>query len=337
MAFVRPGEFDIPLLSQNDFEITEFPSAVVSMLEGCVNLRHTSHQLQLAQMCIEKTKLCVLIGKIFATQYVAMTPKLGTTNELTLILMPNDSKDVEASRSKLQLELDNWLTELPGELQYQTPPFVQPKPGVEVLSVHRSLLHMLYHAIVLTLYRPVMTNSAQSLVASSEIIRRRLRQSAASITRQCEDLQNQDLIWMLPSIGVTTLLTAAVNHLEESTTLYGSQGEQSLRRFWDCLAYLRTLQEVHVYAKFAAIFISSLAHQTGVFPLSDYAEHELHRLGPWARAHMPGRLSTPPHAEGVGRLIAHAPTQCPEPNTNTYRSAPISVPIDMDGLGVSRS
>ncbi|OBT89047.1 hypothetical protein VE02_02160 [Pseudogymnoascus sp. 03VT05] len=273
-------DFDLPIPIEQDFDVAAFPLAVVSMLGGCEVLRNTDHQLQLARLCVEMTKLCQIMGEIFSTQYVTVTPKLGTTNEPTLVLIPNDSGEGTASRDRIQEKLEEWFKKLPSKLQSQTLQWMRPEQGEEVLFTHTSFLHMFYHAIFITLYCPLMTSPSQPVPVGIEIVRRRLRHSAASINRHAEDLQNQDLLSMLPSSSVTTLSIAAVNHLVESTISPGDQREHSLRRLWDCLAYLRSLGESHACARFAVVFLKLLTRQAGVLPPSTSANFQLEDFGP---------------------------------------------------------
>lgn len=293
---ISTAEFELPLLVETDFEVITLPgttTAAAAVLRECEFLRDSTLQRKLARLCIEKTKLCILIGEVFRTQYVELNPKLGLTTGNTEVLFPKTpAPDLESAKS-IEMQLQAWLQGLPKDLQYQQD--IEPllDRGEDVLILHRTLLYMLYHAINCTLYHPQMLSfSSQSASDDLSLVKRRIRHSAALITRHFEDLQNFELIRFLPSASVTILLTAAVNHLVEHKTSSGEHGERYLRHFWDCVCYLKSLRGIHVYAESASLFLHSVARQAGVRTMGTFSKDK-DDLGVWAAVHTPGRLLVP--------------------------------------------
>ncbi|KAJ6443606.1 C6 transcription factor [Purpureocillium lavendulum] len=309
---IRPSEFQLPMLEEADFGVEPFPSAVVDLLGGCELLANPQLHARLARMCIEKCKLCVLLGNVFDALYVDSSPKLGERTEVTLILLPRAADEDPESSSRVEQSLHSWLLNLPLEMQHQQPsePFLSSE--TELSLVHSSLVLMFYQAIMCTVYRPRLLSSDDS--ASYDMTKQKMNYATLMITRQLECLQTHGLLRFMPSSCVTFLLTAAVNHLVEyKSSKGGDRTPQHLRRFRDCCWYLESLQAVHIYAKYAAIFLDGIAGQAGISPshgptVSRSSETGGHKhqdrepsdtegLGPWAVAHTPDQLRHQPSAE----------------------------------------
>ena len=80
----------------------------------------------------------------------------------------------------------------------------------------------------------------------------------------------------------------------------GAPQQRHIRRFQDCLSYMKVLKGVHVYAKYADLFLRHVALQVGLnkysVPTGDTTDDKLverEGLGPWATAHTPDLLVPP--------------------------------------------
>lgn len=297
---VRQEEFRVPILTEEDFDPTTFKQEVIDLLPDCELLQDESLQRRLARMCIEKTKLCMILGDLFNHLYTESSPKLGETSEVTLILLPKSENLDAAGVAKVESDLQTWMRNLPNDVQNPQPtdPVIHDKE--RVAFAHCSMLHMFYQTIMCAFYRPQIL--AAPSPAARDSTTRRMSYATMRITRHFEDLQSYGLIQFLPSSAVTFLLTAAVNHLVEYKTVDEEETRQMhLRRFRDCLCYLKTLQLVHVYAKYGGIFLTSSARQEGITIPPDPSAAlqtanvpanptDREGLGPWAVAHTPDVL-----------------------------------------------
>jgi hypothetical protein len=296
---VRQEEFQVPILLEEDFEPMVFSSAVTTLLPHCELVRDESLQRHLARMCIEKTKLCILLGDLFNCLYKEGSPKLGETSEVTLILLPQSDNLDMAAVAMIENDLQCWVRNLPAAVQN-----LQLKDAImhskeKIAFAHCSMLHMFYQTILCAFYRPQILAASPAVAHETT---QRMRHATMMLTRHFEDLQSYDLIRFLPSSAVTFLLTAAVNHLVEYKTVEEDDArERHLRRFRDCLCFLKTLQTVHVYAKYGGIFLTSSARQQGIAVPQDAASvtetdnvptspTDREGLGPWAVAHTPDVL-----------------------------------------------
>jgi hypothetical protein len=312
---IKPNEFHLPLLDDSDFDIAAYGAEVTSMLDGCELIRDTALQSRLARLCIEKTKLCLLLGRVFDTLYTDAHPKLGNTTEITLILMPDAQGANTDDISRLGLELQHWLHNLPSDVPQQQS--LKPALGAsqEIVLLHRSLVMMFYHAIMCAFYRPQIL-AVVSPVVGRDLTKQAMSYAALMITRHLEDIQLCGLLRFLPSASVTFLLTAAVNHLVDYKTSFTEECKQRhLHRFRDCRCYLRPIQSVHIYAKYAGIFLDNAAHQAGITAESSSTppiparcrSGDEEGLGTWAVAHTPDQLLDQPRQDLHPRNLGDGP------------------------------
>ncbi|KAJ4147034.1 hypothetical protein LMH87_001587 [Akanthomyces muscarius] len=237
---------------------------------------------------------------VFDSLYEESHPKLGTKTEVTLILLPVAEKAGSVSVSNLEDQLQEWPKSLPDELKSgEQDPVVDEKS--RIMFLHYSVLKMFYETIMCTFYRPLLLAEQYSTDTPSGQCKQRMAHSTMLITRSFEDLEEHDLVRFLPSSGVTFLLTAATNHLMEFKLMrQGAPQQRHIRRFQDCLSYMKVLKGVHVYAKYADLFLRHVALQVGLnkysVPAGDTNDDKLverEGLGPWATAHTPDLLVPP--------------------------------------------
>lgn len=324
---INPAEFHLPLLKESDFDILHFPTGVLEFLNGCDVLADPLLQSRLARTCVEKTKLCVILWQVFNSLYVDSNPKLGETEENTSILLPKTHGVDPGGVSEANNALQAWLREYPSHVQASK----MGQPSLErkekIAAVHSGLVLMFYHAIVCAFCGPQLRVVIPAWMrADKQQAKQRLRHSALMITRQLEEMHSHRLLEYLPSSSVTFLLTASANHLVEYQTSKGDEKQWYLRRFQDCMCYLKVLETVHVYAKYTSIFLHSAAAKAGVHGLSERGfpdsggtdnamagnrqlgsagSNGADELGGWSLAHMPYQLAegTTKNAGSVQRLL----------------------------------
>ncbi|OAR00874.1 hypothetical protein LLEC1_02740 [Akanthomyces lecanii] len=292
---VKNHELGLPRLSEADFDIASLGPDAENLLPDCHMLRDVALQSRLAKLCIEKTQLCLALEVVFDCLYEESHPKLGTKTEVTLILLPVAERAASVGVASLEDQLQEWPKSLPEELKSGgQDPVVDEKS--RIMFLHYSMLNMFYETIMCTFYRPLLLAEQYSTDVPSGRCKQRMAHSTMLITRSFEDLEEHDLVRFLPSSGVTFLLTAATNHLMEFK-LMGASQQRHLRRFQDCLSYMKVLKTVHVYAKYADLFLRHVALQVGLnkfsVPAGDINDDKLverEGLGPWATAHTPDLL-----------------------------------------------
>jgi hypothetical protein len=216
---VRDGDYDVPMLTENDFEIVPLSDRITIITSDCTLIRDVEAQMQLAQMCIAKGKLCLCISHVLATQYSALREEQGVQGQQdntrhSVILRP---KLCRADEAKCYDEaLSDWVTKLPDSCTYSSE--ISPGNSGSAVFVQRASLHMIYFAVLSALYTPqILPSAVPSQPAKHrklhDLSRKTVREALTNISRIYQDLQSQGLEKHLPTTGVTVLLHATIIHL----------------------------------------------------------------------------------------------------------------------------
>lgn len=146
---IKDEDCDVPMLNLEDFGFTEDSDSLSEVLFGAdiTEQKRRRKQKTLALMCIEKAKLCVLIGDVLTVQYsvlnsVSKNGEIDTTKNL-MLLQPKKT-DVEHCEVKT---CDEKLTEWQRKLNPET--YWKPANSMfdeidPCILVHRNLIHMVY-------------------------------------------------------------------------------------------------------------------------------------------------------------------------------------------------
>ena len=272
---IREEDYNMPMLTLDDFNFDSLPETLTSVSSGCVVARSVESQRQLAVLCIEHAKLSICISQILSSQYSVRVNNQGyTTMEgntaTTMILLPkrtdSNSNDIETC----DLKLIEWLKGLPKGAMYATPTsrdLNQRRP----LVMHRALLHMIYHTAISALHRPQILPCAPAMwharnqTSPPEILsRQKLHTAATEITRIAQDLQDVDLVQCLPSTGVTVLLPAIVIHLLNLKAPDENVRDTSLQGFCRCMLVMQRLSENHAAADYATEFLEAAIRKADI-------------------------------------------------------------------------
>ena len=61
---IKDEDYDVPMITLEDFEIEAIPESITCVLPECTIARDTEKQRQLAILCIQKAKLCLCISNV---------------------------------------------------------------------------------------------------------------------------------------------------------------------------------------------------------------------------------------------------------------------------------
>lgn len=155
---IRSEDADVPMLVPADFDRAVLPDAIDILPPECRLVRDVDMQGQLAELCVEKAKLCVLVGQMLQQQYTILprrresssTPAAQSQTTNTMMLFPNRPVSDDGSGNgpsvvdKIDAKLRAWLLALPLSCRYAalTPADVQ--NGRATIAVQRTLLHLVY-------------------------------------------------------------------------------------------------------------------------------------------------------------------------------------------------
>lgn len=250
---IGKDDFDVPMLTFEDFDTTSQVSAVARALEPCPVLQDSEYLAQMARMCLEEAKLCLLIGRVLNSQY--STPCFARSARLT----PKTSATESSEVFQCDRELEMWLEELPKDARYANSHTVDVSSAESVALVHRAMLKMAFLAISITLHRPQVLSIAPGITAPEliDLSRRRLLHAATEIVTIANDLHTQDLSRFLPTSGVTVLVPAIIVHLQLAKFRDAATRHSSLHLFHQGMQVLNSLRESYISADVAALYIEA--------------------------------------------------------------------------------
>ena len=269
---IKSEDFDVPMLTLDDFEIAPLPESVTCLPADCKVVRDVDSQRQLAIMCIEKARLCLCISHVLSKQYCVLNNNHGLQNDrTTMMLLPKKLDPATSEVKTCDEELQKWVNELPEEAKYTDEP-----SGEAAIDLARSLLHMVFFTTLSALHRPQVLPNSQGGPASapsredageSDILdasRRNVRRAASAITSIAQRLDAGGLVKYLPTTGVTVLLPAIIIHLLDIKAPEEETRRSSLRGFCQCMAVMGKLRDLYAAADYSVAFLEAAIRKAGI-------------------------------------------------------------------------
>ncbi|KAF2856158.1 hypothetical protein T440DRAFT_438912 [Plenodomus tracheiphilus IPT5] len=268
---IKSEDFDVPMLTLDDFEIAPIPDSISCIPADCRVARDVDLQRQLAIMCIEKARLCLCISHVLSKQYCVLNNNHGLQNDRTTMMLLPKKLDPETSEVKTcDEELQKWVSELPKEAQYS-----DKLTGIGAIDLARSLLHMVFFTTLSALHRPQVLPNSHGGPASTpakvniesdllDVSRRNVRRAASAITSIAQRLDTGGLVKYLPTTGVTVLLPAIIIHLLDIKAPEEETRRSSLRGFCQCMAVMGKLRDLYAAADYSVAFLEAAIRKAGI-------------------------------------------------------------------------
>ncbi|XPS74793.1 hypothetical protein M3J09_006907 [Ascochyta lentis] len=266
---IKSEDFDVPMLTLDDFEIAPIPDSVTCIPADCRVARDVDVQRQLAIMCIEKARLCLCISHVLSKQYCVLNNNHGLQNDrTTMMLLPKKLDPATSEVKTCDEELQKWVNELPEEAKYTDKP-----SGEAAIDLARSLLHMVFFTTLSALHRPQVLPNSQGGPAPSkadvesdilDASRRNVRRAASAITSIAQRLDTSGLVKYLPTTGVTVLLPAIIIHLLDIKAPEEETRRSSLRGFCQCMAVMGKLRDLYAAADYSVAFLEAAIRKAGI-------------------------------------------------------------------------
>lgn len=259
---IKDEDFDVPMLEESDFEIEVLPDDNNLLPSECTVIRNKDMQRELAEMCVQKAKLCVLISHMLKAQYsVLIRDRLQPERtNTTMMLFPNKSLDNLEAVQRVDRELSAWSMALPPSCQYRPLVRAEVEGGRATIAVQRNLLHMVYQTTTSALHRPLFLPTSplqppQASRAVQEASRSKVKNAATQITRMAAEMHHYQLDTFLPTTGVTVVLPAMIIHLVEYKHHDRERREEAQKGFEQCMRVMVNLRDIYAAADFAAGFL----------------------------------------------------------------------------------
>ncbi|KAF2460894.1 fungal-specific transcription factor domain-containing protein [Lineolata rhizophorae] len=269
---IKTEDYDVPMLTLDDFEIGAIPDTVSCVPADCVVAKDVDRQRQLALMCISKAKLCLCVSHVLSKQYCVLNNNQGMVNDrTTMMLLPKKFDPDTCDVQMCDEELRRWQEELPAEARYS-----ETSSGLASIDLCKALLHMVFFTTLSALHRPQVLPSANPTQVSSpaaspagspsllEVSRKNVRRAAAAITSIAQKLDQRDLVRYLPTTGVTVLLPAIIIHLLDIKAPDEATRRASLRGFCQCMAVMGKLRDLYSAADYSTAFLEAAIRKAGI-------------------------------------------------------------------------
>lgn len=252
---IRGGENHLAVLTPDDFEPQLFSQA----LRGYPAPGIVTRPEILIELSIEHMKLCVLLGRVLDTQYLASGHRRTATGEMMMILRPQSSETFMSDFMISDQELSEWGEAICSRLRGAID--VEPEHNCRLVGLHSAVLEMVYHTALSMLHLPLMAlkhptiSAAQALHDSS---RQKLRDGARRITEIARYLGDHNLLNHVPPIGVTALVAAAVQHVKDTISSDTEGHDSAVESFRQTMHALSQLREVYASAGHAISCIETV-------------------------------------------------------------------------------
>ncbi|KAF2463128.1 uncharacterized protein BDR25DRAFT_347359 [Lindgomyces ingoldianus] len=268
---IKTEDFDVPMLTLDDFELAPIPDTVTCLPPDCRVAFNVKMQRELAIMCIEKAKLCLCISHVLSKQYCVLNNNQGLMNDRTTMMLLPKKLDPETGEVKAcDEELQKWVNELPEEAKY-----TDKLTGENALDLHRALLHMVFFTTLSALHRPQVLPSSHTAPTPTDakqglghdfldVSRRNVRRAASAITSIAQRLDSANLVKFLPTTGVTVLLPAIIIHLLDIKAPEEETRRSSLRGFCQCMAVMGKLRDLYAAADYSTAFLEAAIRKAGI-------------------------------------------------------------------------
>jgi hypothetical protein len=248
-------DYDMQMLKVDDFSLGK-PPLSIPLRDGVS--WDAPKQRRIANICIQKTKLCVCINRL-----ILMQESIKRMNQQATI-GPNDqrsgasSADLETKFSKLQLcedEFQDWLTNIPDDVRLDR--ITTPSMDLS-LSVHIATVHLIYFCAYaflqrshLSLLTPEAPFQQKKGVEALDSPRAKICSAARAVTEITQQLRNLDLIRYLPHSAVISFVYVIVIYLPEVTSITSADG------FAQCMRVMEALRGSYFGMEYATRFVNA--------------------------------------------------------------------------------
>ncbi|KAL6875403.1 fungal-specific transcription factor domain-containing protein [Trichoderma longibrachiatum] len=244
---IRDGDFQVAMLEEADFQPEQIRSDDgdhARFEAACVYVRSRKKRAELARMCVAQATLCRSMSFLSSGMYVA--PHDSGLSAGTRAAADGGEQKLFTTYIRDLLE---WRDGLPEGVSYR--PISSSdigRDGNTSISLDRAVLHMIYYAAVLCLYRSrfmvLQHDRADASAMEKEMCKIYMQHSAKRIGEISRNIYDHGLDRLLPSMAANIAVSAASVHLLELRgQLQGCGTEPSYRQS------RRLMQSMHdIYA-----------------------------------------------------------------------------------------
>jgi hypothetical protein len=247
---IKQGDFDVPMLSLQDFDLQQLSPSNVTIPGQHAILKDMVAQEELAVICIAKVQLCFYIGCVLGAHD---GPDARSFHKMqSPVVRKKADKRLEALGSQLK----SWHASLPECCQYKAPTWADIGGNRVSVTLHRTLLHMIYYATFISLHQPQIHFSAYQIFTAPTLNghdeqRPSARNASLQIISMAENLCRIGLGRFLPQTSLMAIVLATVHRLREAKGAMQDGFEISFDGLKHDMQVLESLGRVHRIAEYA--------------------------------------------------------------------------------------
>jgi len=258
---IRDGDFDVTMLTLNDFDIPtseERSDRMDSIFPSTAEMTST------ALMCIQLAKLSICIGHVVSSQYTTLNTQLDVPRTMLVVSRRDGGalRELEACTKGL----DEWYRATNEDIQWPD----LPTSGHDLPScskVHWTILHLTHLTTVNVLHRaqalhPLPDHAETQTTPESS--RLKLKDAARGMTKLTHTMLHKDQARFLGLIGVTATIAACLSHMLDVNSSDEDVRDASTLRLYQSVHVLQYLRGIYASADAAASFVASLAGRAGI-------------------------------------------------------------------------
>ncbi|KAJ5661522.1 fungal-specific transcription factor domain-containing protein [Penicillium maclennaniae] len=270
-ARIHPNEFNVPMLTLDDFDTGPMSDEVRTLLGGPTLPQNTDQERNLPLTCIELAKLCICIGHILLSQYsVVENDPVSSKYSTSVMVFPRKTEEQGNELERCDEELSEWYGGLNPCSRY-TPnvsgSVQKEEEADQIIRLHQSSLHMIYLTALGILHRPQIVRASSNAAAGDntrKLSRQKVTDAAIQITQLAYDMQLQNQLRYLSTSSIPAFVSAALIHLFEIRSTQEDVRNVSIGRFFQCAHVLHQLQDMYASADYAVHFLESVVQRTGI-------------------------------------------------------------------------
>jgi hypothetical protein len=268
---IREDEFSVEPLRLDDFDLAPPTPAAARLLAtpSCTG-SDPSCRRAMAIICIDLSKLCIVIGRILHSQYtIGSSQQEGSSYLRKAIVRPQSSKEQSQSFAQCDNGLHEWLQNRSTESKYEhgvRKPRTSACSEDSMIRLHQALLYMNYLTALGALHRPQVFYSGSDGIdlARKADSKRKVTEAAVAITKLAFDLQSTNQMCYSPTSSIPAFLSAALIHLLNTRSSDEETRNISIGRFCQCLDALHQLQSMYAAADQAVHIVNNVLENAGL-------------------------------------------------------------------------
>ncbi|KAK0973522.1 hypothetical protein LTR54_017329 [Friedmanniomyces endolithicus] len=270
---IKHDDFDVPMLTLEDFEIEHVPFDSLSILKDRKILTDSGLETDLARMCIAMAKLCLRTNHVLAAYHdLVKDHRLARRHEDSrqsgVVLLPDRVQQVDKTQL-CDIQLTEWARDLPAHCFYATSSTEELAGIGASFVIHRAVLHMVYLATVATLNKSrALPSVGMATLRQYHCVQAASFELASKASRDITsivlDIVNLKLERFLPTSSLTFILPAIMIQVDDFKSSDEVVRMEALQGFCRCMQILDKLGESYPAADWAIHLVEDAISAAGV-------------------------------------------------------------------------